>query len=268
MVYATAFSFDEGVTVMNASFPCLKDRAVIITGGASGIGAALTRAFATQGAKVSFLDIDEDSAARLMASIDAEGLPPPLFVKTDLTDTRALRAAIALTEVRNGPVRVLINNAARDDRQSLTDIGIDSWRWSLAVNLDHVLFACQAVAPAMARAGGGSIINFSSNNAIMGAAGMAAYVTAKAGIVGLTKALARELGPDLIRVNAVMPGWVMTERQRRLWANPDNVTSAIREQCLPLQLEPEDMCGLVLFLASDASRVITKQVFVADGGRS
>jgi D-xylose 1-dehydrogenase len=252
----------------SAQFPSLRDRAVAVTGGASGIGAALVQAFCAQGARTAFLDIDEASAARTCAAIAAAGAPPPLFLKTDLTDADALKRSFATIAGRLGPVRVLVNNAARDDRQSLDAITPESWSRTMALNLDHLAFAAQAVRPGMAAAGGGSIVNLSSNNVLMGASNMAGYVTAKAGIVGLTKALARELGPDNIRVNCVMPGWVMTDRQKALWAAPEDLAQAMREQCLKTELQPNDMCGLVLFLAADDSRVITKQVFVADAGRA
>lgn len=252
----------------SAQFPSLRDRVAVVTGGASGIGAALVLAFAAQKARIAFLDIDERAAAACAANVVAKGFTPPLFVKCDLTDPNAIPAAIQAIDARLGPPRVLVNNAARDDRGDLAAITPQSWSRAMALNLDHVAFATQAVRAGMAAAGGGSIVNLSSNNALMGASGMAAYVTAKAGIVGLTRALARELGGDNIRVNCVMPGWVMTDRQRALWASPDAVAQALREQCLPVELQPEDMCGLVLFLASDDSRVITKQVFVADGGRA
>lgn len=251
-----------------AHFPSLKDRVVAVTGGASGIGAALVQAFARQSARVAFLDIDADAAERLQAQVQSQTGRAPLFVKADLTVPTELTAAFGRIGAELGPVRALVNNAARDDRQALPDVTPDSWRRALAANLDHYVFAVQAVRPAMAAAGGGSVVNFSSNNAVMGAANMSAYVTAKAGIVGLTRALARELGPDNIRVNAILPGWVMTERQRALWATPQDVAQCLQEQCLAISLTPEDVCGLALFLAADDSRIITKQVFVADAGRA
>lgn len=250
-----------------AQFPSLRDRCVIVTGGASGIGAALTAAFSAQGAKTAFLDVDAAAAEVTLARIAHAG-GAAHFLKADLTNPAEIKAAFTDVEARLGPVRVLINNAARDDREPLAAITPESWRRTMALNLDHIMFATQAVRPGMARAGGGSVINLSSNNVLMGAANMAGYVAAKAGIVGLTRALARELGPENIRVNAVMPGWVMTERQRALWARPEDVARAMEEQCLAIELQPEDMCGLALFLASDDARVITKQVFVADGGRA
>jgi NAD(P)-dependent dehydrogenase (short-subunit alcohol dehydrogenase family) len=251
-----------------AQFPSLRGRCAVVTGGASGIGAALVQAFCAQGARTAFLDIDAAAAALTADRCAAAGYERPQFFNADLTDIPALQAAFAAIEERFGPVRALINNAARDDRGSLTELSPESWRRCMALNLDHVAFAAQAARPGMARAGGGSIVNLSSNNVLMGACHMAGYVTAKAGIVGLTKALARELGPENIRVNAVMPGWVMTDRQKALWATPEAVAQALREQCLARELTPEDLCGLVLFLASDDSRAITKQVFVADGGRA
>jgi NAD(P)-dependent dehydrogenase (short-subunit alcohol dehydrogenase family) len=251
--------------IMNATYASLRDRPVIVTGGASGIGAALSLAFAAQGAQVAILDIDAEGAAQVLTL--AQG-PRPLFLKTDLTDLGALAASCAAAERALGPIRALVNNAARDDRQPLAQVTPESWRRAMAVNLDHLAFACQAVRPGMARAGGGSIVNLSSNNVLMGAQDMAAYVTAKAGIVGLTRALARELGPENIRVNAVMPGWVMTARQKALWATPEAVAEAVAQQCLKRAMEPEDICGPVLFLASDESWAITKQVLVADAGRA
>lgn len=251
-----------------AEFPSLRRKTAVVTGGASGIGAAITEAFCAQRARTAFLDIDEDAAERTIANVVAKGLTAPKFVKCDLTDPAAIAPAFQEIAALLGPVRILVNNAARDDRQDLSAITPESWSRTMALNLDHLAFAAQAVRGGMAAAGGGSIINMSSNNVLMGASGMSGYVAAKAGIVGLTKALARELGPDNIRVNCVMPGWVMTERQKTLWAKPELVAQAMREQCLALELQPEDMCGLVLFLASDDSRVITKQVFVADGGRA
>lgn len=251
-----------------AQFPSLRGRVAVVTGGASGIGAALTAAFCAQGARTAFLDIDQAAAAQAIANIVAKGFTAPAFVKCDLTDPAALRAAFQHVARELGPVRALVNNAARDDREAFDAITSDSWSRAMALNLNHVAFASQAVRAGMAAAGGGSIINLSSNNVLMGAGGMAAYVTAKAGIVGLTKALARELGPENIRVNCVMPGWVMTDRQKALWAKPEHVAAALREQCLATELQPEDMAGLVLFLAADDSRVVTKQVFVADGGRA
>lgn len=251
-----------------AQFPSLKGRVAVVTGGASGIGAALTAAFCAQGARTAFLDVDQAAAAQTIATIVAKGLTAPLFVNCDLTDPAAIQSAFRSIGAQLGPVRALVNNAARDDREAFAAMTPASWTRAMAVNLDHVAYASQAVRAGMAAAGGGSIVNLSSNNVLMGAGGMAAYVTAKAGIVGLTRALARELGRENIRVNCVMPGWVMTERQKALWAKPDAVEAALDAQCLAIELQPEDMSGLVLFLAADDSRVITKQVFVADGGRA
>ena len=184
-----------------ANFPSLRERSAVVTGGASGIGAALTAAFSAQGARTAFLDIDESAAAKTIAGIVAKGLPAPHFVQCDLTNPQALSSAFQAIAALIGPPRVLVNNAARDDRQDFSAVTPESWSRTLALNLDHVAFASQAVRAGMAAAGGGSIVNLSSNNVLMGAKGMAGYVTAKAGIVGLTKALARELGPDNIRVN-------------------------------------------------------------------
>lgn len=246
----------------------LQRQGVIITGGASGIGACLVRAFQAQGASVGFVDVDEKAARALVSSCEGGGREPVNFVLTDVTDPPSLKQAIAELVARVAPLRVLVNNAARDDRHKFETAGAQDWRRSLAVNLDHHFFASQAAAPLIARSGGGAIINMSSNNALMGATDMAPYITAKAGIVGLTRALARELGPQRIRVNAVMPGWVFTERQLEKWATPEAVSQTLSEQCIPERMAPEDISGTVLFLASDAAKFITKQVIVVDGGRA
>ena len=250
---------------MFATFPSLVDRVALITGG-SGIGAALVEAFAANGAKVAFLDILEAEAAALVARL-GEARHRPLFVRCDLLDIAALKAAIAEVRDRLGPIGVLINNAASDDRHELDEITLEYWDRQIAVNLRHQLFAIQAVRPQMRALGGGSIINLSSISWMRGAPRLAVYTAAKAAIVGMTRTLAVDLGPEGIRVNAIAPGAVITERQRRLWYQTEaQVQAVVERQCLKRVLLADEVARLALFLAADDSRMITKQTLVIDAG--
>jgi NAD(P)-dependent dehydrogenase (short-subunit alcohol dehydrogenase family) len=250
-----------------AVYPSLRDRVVLVTGGGSGIGAEEVTQFAAQGARVAFLDIAREPAEALVARIAAAGHPEPLFCHCDLTDIAALRAAIAEIGRRIGPVTVLVNNAANDQRHKWEDVTPEYWDERQAVNLRHQFFAIQAVAPMMKDAGGGSIVNFGSVSWHVGQGGMPAYTTAKAAVEGLTRGMARDLGPDNIRVNCVVPGWIMTERQINLWLTPEAEANLIRSQCLKRKLEPADVARMVLWLAADDSRMCTSQLFVVDAGR-
>lgn len=245
-------------------FPDLKDRSVFITGGGSGIGAALTRAFLQQGARVAF--VQRSDASEFCKAMAAETGNRPLFLPCDITDGPALCDAIARAEQAHGPVSVLINNAANDQRHETLDVSDDDWDHLINVNLKAYFRAAQAVIPGMRDAGGGAIINFTSISYMMGNAGYPVYVTANAGINGMTRALAREFGPDKIRVNALAPGWVMTQKQLDMWVTPDGIKSQLERQCLKETLTPDDITGGVLFLASDASRMMTGQAMVIDGG--
>ena len=249
-----------------ARYPSLQDKVILVTGGASGIGASMVEHFAAQGARVAFLDLDESSAAKLLETLPGEGTHTPIFLKCDLTDIAALRSAIRDIAGKLGTVNVLVNNAARDDRHKTSEVTPEYWDERMAVNLRHQFFATQAVVPGMTRAGGGSIINMSSISWIIPSTGLPAYVTAKAGIVGLTRTLSRELGGSNIRVNCVLPGAIMTERQRRLWMTPDYLAEIMKVQALKRELMPEDVARFVLFLASDDSAMITGQSFIVDGG--
>jgi NAD(P)-dependent dehydrogenase (short-subunit alcohol dehydrogenase family) len=245
----------------------LKDRVVLITGGASGIGAAFVRAFAAQQARVAFLDVDTDAGAALVREVAGVGGSGPLFVPCDLLDLDALRAAIAKVRAELGNAAVLVNNAANDQRQVLAEVTPDQFDWMININLRHVFFAAQAVVPQMQARGGGSIINMSSIAWMRGAPALPAYAAAKAAIVGFTNSLARLVGPDRIRVNAIAPGMVITERQRRLWFQDESRIAEMRgRQAIPDAVTPDDIARMALFLASDESQRITRQCFQVDAG--
>lgn len=245
-------------------FRDLAGASVFLTGGGSGIGAALTDGFLAQGAQVAF--VQRSDASAFVSDMAEKHGRAPLFVPCDLADIDALRAAMAQAAEAHGPVSVLVNNAANDSRHRLDDTSVAAWDAGQAVNLRPHFFTAQAAAPGMRAAGGGSIINFSSISYMMGNAGYPGYATAKAAITGLTRALARELGPDRIRVNALMPGWVLTDRQRTLWATPEDLAAHLDRQCLKEHLVAEDIVDATLFLASRASRMMTGQALVVDGG--
>ena len=249
-----------------ATYPSLLERTVFVTGGATGIGAAHVAHFAAQGAKVAFVDIQEAPARALVAEIAARGQPEPLFLPCDLRDIAALQAAIHTAAERLGPVNVLVNNAAHDERHDWRTVTVDYWEDRLQVNLRHQFFAIQAAAPMMQAQGGGAIINFGSISWHLAMGGMPAYTTAKAGIEGLTRSFARDLGADNIRVNCVIPGWIMTERQKTLWLTPEAEAKTLDAQCLKRLPVPADVARLVLWLAADDSRMCTSQLFTVDGG--
>lgn len=245
-------------------FPDLQGRSVFITGGGSGIGAALTEAFLRQGAKVAFVQ-RSDASDFVEEMADRTG-NRPLFLRCDITDIPALQDAIAEAAGAHGPVTVLVNNAANDQRHRTEEVTEQFWDWSQAINLKAYFFACQAVVAGMRAAGGGSIINTSSISYMMGNAGYPAYTTANGGITAMTRSLAREFGPDNIRVNALMPGWVLTEKQLEMWASPEDLAQHMERMCLKEHLKPADVTGGMLFLASSASRMMTGQALVIDGG--
>jgi NAD(P)-dependent dehydrogenase (short-subunit alcohol dehydrogenase family) len=250
-----------------AMYPSLRDRVVFISGGASGIGAEHVTQFSAQGAKVAFVDIADDAARELLNEIESAGHSPPFYQHCDLRDIAALQASIAVAQRRLGPITVLVNNAANDQRHDFADVTVEYWDERLATNLRHQFFAIQAVVPMMRSAGGGSIINFGSVSWHSLQGGMPAYTTAKAAVEGLTRGMARDLGSDKIRVNTVIPGWIMTERQIRLWLTPEAEENLMRVQCLKEKLTPADVTRLVLWLASDDSRMCTAQLWVVDAGR-
>jgi D-xylose 1-dehydrogenase len=249
-----------------AHYPSLRDRVVLITGGASGIGAAMVEEFALQGARVGFLDIATELAEELILSLEGRAANIPFFVCCDVTDISALQSAIRQIEGCLGAVRVLVNNAANDDRHDADDVTPEYWDNRMNVNLRHHFFTIQSLSSGMSSAGGGTVINMSSIAWMIPSTGLPAYVTAKAAIVGLTRAMAHQLGPLNIRVNSVLPGAVLTARQKQLWWTPEYEVEIMGRQALNRQLLPNDVARMVLFLASDDSAAITNQSFIVDGG--
>ncbi|SDO08755.1 SDR family NAD(P)-dependent oxidoreductase [Polaromonas sp. JS666] len=247
-------------------YPSLKGKSVFISGGATGIGACLVEHFAAQGAKVGFVDIDTEGALALQARLAREGLPGVHFEECDVTDTPRLRSAIGTLRQRIGAIQVLVNNAANDQRHLIEETTPESWDSGVAVNLKHYFFAAQEVFKDMKALGGGSIINFGSVSWMVKTGGMPVYTTCKSAVQGLTRSLARDFGAHRIRVNTVVPGWVMTEKQIRLWVTPQAKAELAKAQCLPGELAPADLARAVLFLASDDSSMITAHDLVVDGG--
>lgn len=249
-----------------AIYPSLQDKVVFVSGGGSGIGAAIVEGFVRQGARVGFVDVDETASEALVRKLKGAAAPAPLFLSCDVRDTDKLRAAIKAVQSAFGDIGVLVNNAARDDRHPIEDVTVEYWDERVAVNLRHQFFASQAVVEQMKRLGGGSIINFGSISWMTATGGMPAYTTSKAAVHGLTRGLARDLGPFNIRANTVSPGWVMTERQKKLWLSAEGERQIDQMQCLKGRLQPEDLANIVLFLASDDARMTTSQNFVVDAG--
>lgn len=246
------------------TFHDLRGQSVFITGGGSGIGAALTDGFMEQGANVAF--VQRSDASDFGAEMLAKHGRAPLAIKCDITDIAALRLAMEQSAQAHGAITILVNNAANDTRHTIADVTPETWDQGMDVNLRPHFFTAQAAADGMKAASGGAIINFSSVSYMMGNAGYAGYVTAKAAITGLTRALARELGGDGIRVNALMPGWVLTARQMDLWASKESLAAHLDRQCLKAHLKERDIVDATLFLASGASQMMTGQALVVDGG--
>ena len=250
-----------------ARYPDLAGQSVFVSGGGSGIGAAIVRRFANAGCRVAFIDVDDASATALVDRLQAlHGVAAVRYVRCDVRDISSLQRAIADANAAHGPIRVLVNNAARDDRHDFAAMTPELWDDLLAVNLRHHFFAAQAVAPAMEAAGGGSIVNLGSVSWMRGRTKLAAYTAAKAAIHGLTRTLARELGPRGIRVNALVPGAIATARQQALWVTPADEAAIIDAQCLRFRLSEDDVARAALFLASDESRGITGQNLIVDAG--
>jgi len=248
-----------------AVYPSLKDTPVIVTGGASGIGMDIVRAFAWQGSRVGLLDFDVEHGEALATELRRAGRVVR-FEPCDLRDIDALRRAVAALADAHGPARVLVNNAARDDRHRWQEVTPEFFDERIATNLRHMFFAIQAVAPGMIEAGGGSIINLGSDSWWRAGGGFPAYTTAKAAVHGLTRGMARDLGPHRIRVNTLVPGWTMTERQKRLWVTPEKLAAQLAAQCLPDPIEPVYVARMALFLASDDSAMCTANNYMVEAG--
>lgn len=248
-----------------ASYPSLVDRSVLISGGATGIGAAFVEAFARQGARVAFLDIDTGGAEKLLSVLD-DVRHAPRFVHCDVTDVEMLQSAIREAREHIGPIATLINNAANDVRHEMQDTDAEYFERNIAVNLRHQYFATQAVVPDMREGGGGSVICLGSTGWMIKNEGYPLYAMAKSAVHGLVNGLARTLGHEHIRINALVPGWVITEKQRRLWLDAKGKAEIARKQCLPGYLQGDDLARAALFLAADDSRMCTGQSFIVDGG--
>jgi D-xylose 1-dehydrogenase len=251
-------------TFEQVRYPSLQDRHVLITGGGTGIGAAFVEAFVQQGARVHFFDIAVDESQALAASLKNERHAPH-FTHCDLTDLTAIQQAMAAVQA-SGPVQVLVNNAANDVRHQVADVTPEFWQHNVEVNLRHLFFCAQAVAPGMKALGGGSIINLGSISWYLALPQLALYMSAKAAIEGLTRGLARDLGPDGIRVNTLVPGAIRTPKQTRLWHSPEEERRILAGQCIKARVDPEDVAAMALFLASDSARRCTGREYVVDGG--
>jgi D-xylose 1-dehydrogenase len=252
---------------MVATYSDLKNKVVLVTGGGSGIGEAIVRRFAEQGCKVAFIDIATEPSVKLAGELSERGLSVR-FEHADLTDISALQTAVVRVRESLGPVEILINNAAHDERHPTPDVTSEYWDDRFAVNLKHQFFAAQAVLPDMQAANAGVIINFGSFSWMIGQGGMAAYTAAKSAILGLTRSLARDFGPDNIRVNAIAPGWIMTQRQLEKWLTPEAEHDLMQRQCLKRKLVPDEIARFTVFLASDEASACTNQQYVVDGGWS
>jgi NAD(P)-dependent dehydrogenase (short-subunit alcohol dehydrogenase family) len=248
---------------MAATYSDLAGKVVLVTGGGSGIGEAIVRRFAEQKSRVAFIDIKN---AKSLADELNEGGGQVSFEQADLTDTAALRAAVGRIRQAAGPIQVLVNNAAHDERHKTEEVTPEYWDDRIAVNLKHQFFAAQAVLPDMKSANAGSIINFGSVSWMIGQGGMAAYTAAKSAVLGLTRSLARDYGPFNIRVNAIAPGWIMTQRQVEKWLTPEGEAELMSRQCLKRKLMPDDVAKFTVFLASDEASACTNQQYVVDGG--
>lgn len=250
--------------MQSATYPSLQGKVVVVTGGGSGIGESIVRHFAGQGCKVGFLDIKVDESRTLSDELSATGTVQ--FEECDLTDIDRLRTAIEAIRTTLGPIGILVNNAAHDERHDIESVTPEYWDNRMAVNLRHQFFAAQAVYKDMKAAGGGVIVNLGSVSWMIGQGGMPGYTTAKSAVQGLTRSLARDFGSYNIRVNTLVPGWIMTQRQIDLWLTPEAEADLMERQCLKRKLYPEDVARMALFLASDQASGCTNQTFIVDGG--
>tara|TARA_B100001057_G_scaffold474527_1_gene540215 strand:- start:1889 stop:2662 length:774 start_codon:yes stop_codon:yes gene_type:complete len=251
---------------LKAIYPSLKDKIVFVTGGGGGIGASIVEAFCEQGSKVFFVDIDVSESQKLVKSIGNRGLIKPYFYECDLRNINKLEDIIKLIIKKNGTINCLVNNAAHDERHNIDDVTDEYFDDRIAVNLKHQFFTIKSIYKSMEKSGGGTIVNMGSVSWMIGQGGMPIYLSCKSAIVGLTRSMARDLGPKNIRVNSVLPGWIMTERQKKLWLTPEGEQELLKQQCLKRKLLPHEIAKVVLFFSSDDSGICTNQNFVADGG--
>jgi NAD(P)-dependent dehydrogenase (short-subunit alcohol dehydrogenase family) len=249
-----------------ARYPSLANKVAFVTGGGSGIGAAIVEGYCRQGTRTAFVDVDEAASTKLSAEVKRAHGVEPLFIPCDIRDVAALQAAIATTAEKLGPIDALVNNAARDDRHKWEDVTVEYWDERMAVNLRPMFFAIQAVAPAMVKRGGGAIVNMGSISWVIKNGGYPVYTAAKAAVQGLTNSAARDFGKGGVRVNTVLPGWVMTERQLQLWVDKAGEEQMDREQLVAGRIQPVDLANMVLFLSADDSRMCTGQQFFVDAG--
>ncbi len=249
-----------------ASYPSLRNKVVIVTGGASGIGESIVEQFIIQKSKVAFIDIEENLAKNLIERINKKYNIKPLFIKCDLKNISELKVSIQQVKRDLGPISILINNAANDERHNIDDVTSEYWDDRMNINLKHYFFATQSVYKDMQKLGKGAIVNIGSFSWMKGQGGMPGYTTAKSAIMGLTRTLARDLGIHNIRVNCIVPGWIITDRQKKLWLTPEIEKQQLEDQCIKRMLVPEDISKAVLFFASDQSSGCTAQNYVIDGG--
>ena len=249
-----------------ASYPSLENKVVIVTGGASGIGESIVEQFVIQKSKVAFIDIEEKLAKNLIERINKKYNTKPLFIKCDLKNISELKVSIQQVRQDLGPISILINNAANDERHNIDDVTPEYWDDRMSINLKHYFFAIQSVYKDMKKLGKGTVVNIGSFSWMKGQGGMPGYTTAKSAIMGLTRTLARDLGIHNIRVNCIVPGWIITDRQKKLWLTPEIEKQQLEDQCIKRMLVPEDISKAVLFFASDQSSGCTAQNYVIDGG--
>ena len=251
---------------MKVKYYDLKNKRVFVTGGGSGIGASIVEHFCEQGSEVYFIDINEDESKKLIEEIKNKNYSLPIFIKCDLLNIKELQKTIADIISNKGPIDILINNAANDTRHKIDDVTEEYWNERMNVNLRHFFFTVQSIKKSMIDNGGGAIINMGSTSWMIGQGGMAAYTAAKSGVVGLTRSFARDLGEFNIRVNSVVPGWVMTQRQIDLWLNDESEKELMKRQCLKEKLMPHELAQAVLFFSSEQSSGCTNQSYVVDKG--
>ena len=252
---------------MTVKYYDLKNKKVFITGGASGIGASIVKHFCEQESEVFFVDLNEEASNQLIAECKKKKISVPIFFKCNLINIKDLQNIISKIISNYGPINILINNAANDERHKIDDVTVEYWDERMAVNLRHFFFTVQSVKESMINNGGGVIVNIGSSSWMVGQGGMVAYTTAKSGVVGLTRSFARDLGEYNIRVNSVVPGWIMTERQVKKWLTPESEKELLKSQCLKRKLVPADIARAVLFFSSDESSGCTNQSYIVDGGR-